>query len=138
MSRPPRSGLPLTHRDRLKQDALRAAPLRDQFPQLAELHVEFAFQDGSTFTPASQSYSYFPSARGFFRYACPCHSCSGEFDLTAQIAELAGKSGRSERSRRMEFTCTGQRAEQWNAQAACPVSVRARVSAVPHPKESAS
>ncbi len=137
MSRPPRAGLPVNNRDKLKIDFTRAAPLRDIYPQLAEVHVEFQFEDGSERAPSPQSFSYFPAARGFFRYACPCNSCSGEFDLSAHIAELAGKSGRTKRSRNVSVTCTGQRAQEWNARKACPVNAHIRAVQDPLPASSA-
>jgi hypothetical protein len=123
------------NRERLKVEFTRAALLRELYPQLAEVRVELAFKDGTERTPSAQSFSYFPAARGFFRYACPCHSCNGEFDLTAQVAELAGKSGRAPRTREVSVSCGGQRIEAQAAQ--CPVCAQVRVSAIVRTKESA-
>jgi hypothetical protein len=130
LSRPPRSGLPTNNRERLKLDFTRAAPLRQIYPQLAEVRVEFEFQDGTERSPSPQSFSYFPAARGFFRYACPCHSCSGEFDISGYVAELASKGDKTTRSRRVNVTCTGQRAHDLNERVACPICARIQVSAI--------
>ena len=129
MSRPSRHALPTNNRERLKLDFTRAAPLRDIFPQLAEVRVEFEFQDGTTRSPSPQSFSYFPAARGFFRYACPCHSCSGEFDISTYVAELAAKADKPQRSRRVTLSCTGQRALDMTERVACPIGASIRVSA---------
>jgi hypothetical protein len=46
-------------------------------------------------------HSLYPAARAFFRFACPCADCDGEFDLAAVVAELvtggaaAKRTGRS-------------------------------------------
>ena len=135
MSRPSRQSAVLSSRDRLKLEFTRAAPLRDLYPQLAQVRVELEFDDGTPRRPSPQAYSYFPSAQGFFRYACPCHTCNGEFDLSAHVAELAQQSGRSQRTRKMNFSCSGQRAQDAEANASCPISAQVRVSTVPHTKE---
>lgn len=135
MARPPRQASASTGRDRLKQDFARAASLRELYPQLAEVRVEFEFQDGTTRTPSPQSFSYFPAARGFFRYSCPCHSCSGEFDLSPYIAELAEKSSRKPRARSISVSCTGQRAHQPFAPSECPICARVNLTATLHPAE---
>ena len=129
MSRGPRPAA-MNSRERLKHDHTRAAPLRELYPQLVELRVEFEFRDGTARSPSPQTFSYFPAARGFFRYACPCHSCNGEFDLSNHIAELAGKSGRSQRSRQLNVVCTGHRTGKPNEPVACPLCAEIRLSAV--------
>jgi hypothetical protein len=134
LSRPARSA-PSNNREQLKLDSTRAAPLRDIYPQLAEVRVEFEFIDGTTRAPSPQSFSYFPAARGFFRYACPFHSCTGEFDLSGHVAELAGKTGRAQRTRSVNVTCTGKRAQDWNARIDCPICAQIRVSAILHTTE---
>ena len=122
-------------RERLKLDFTRAPSLREIYPQLAELRIEFEFEDGTTRSPSPQSFSYFPAARGFFRYACPCHSCSGEFDLSGYVAEMADPAAFPSRSRRVQVTCTGQRAQELNVREACPICARIRVSAKMHSPE---
>jgi hypothetical protein len=129
MSRPPRSALPTNNRERLKLDFTRAALLRQMYPQLAEVRVEFEFQDGTTRSPSPQSFSYFPAARGFFRYACPCHSCSGEFDISNHVAELASKAEKAPRIRHVKVTCTGLRAHESNERVPCPICASVNVSA---------
>jgi hypothetical protein len=131
VSRPARSAPPTNSRDRLKQDFARTATLREMYPRLAEVRVEFEFEDGTSPRPSPQSFVYFPSARGFFRYACPCHGCSGEFDLTSVVAELAGKMDRAQQSRHVSVSCTGQRASEAQARVPCPVCAQVRLRAIP-------
>jgi hypothetical protein len=124
----------------LKYDFTRAVPLRQIYPQLAEVRVEFEFQDGTERSPSPQSFSYFPAARGFFRYSCPCHSCSGEFDISSYVAELAGKADNAKadsakNSRRVNVSCTGLRLQDSNERVACPIGARVRVSATLHTTE---
>lgn len=135
MSRPSRHVLPTNTRERLAYDFTRSVPLREIYPQLAEVRVEFEFKDGTTQSPSPQAFSYFPAARGFFRYGCPCHSCSGEFDISGYVAELAAKSDKPQRSRKLSLACTGQRAQDLNARVPCPIDASIRVSATLHPAE---
>lgn len=94
--------------------------------------MEIEFQDGAAEqAPSAQAFSYFPAARGFFRYACPCHSCSGHFDLSAHVAELAGKNTKKPRSRSVDVACGGERARGVEVREACRITAHVRVSAVP-------
>jgi hypothetical protein len=134
LSRPAKPGFILQGRERLRQDSARAALLRELYPQLAELRIEIQFEDGTTRAPSAQTYSYFPAARGFFRFPCPCHSCDGEFDVSGPVAELAG-AGRARRSGELQVSCKGQRMQVANTREACPICARIRVSTVLHPRE---
>jgi hypothetical protein len=134
LSRPPRAEATTPLRDRLKQEALRAPALRDQYPRLAEVRVEFNFSDAISPPPSSQSFSYFPAARGHFHYACPCHSCSGEFNVTPLVADLAAKSTTQQRSSEVTMPCAGQRMLERNERGPCPISAHVRVSITPHTK----
>lgn len=106
--------------------------LREKYPQLEQVQIEFHFDDQRHPVPSPQSYAYFPAARSFFRYACPCHSCTGEFDITPLVAELAGRSGSKPRSRAISLHCPGERAVDHNARTACQIDARIRVSIIPH------
>lgn len=120
-------GLATRHRDRLKLESGTAPPLRDIYPQLAEVRIEFEFEDGTTRAPSDLAFTYFPAARGFFRYACPCHTCNGEFDLTAQVAGLAERSGSQRRNGRVNLSCTGARLQESGDVGSCPVNARVRL-----------
>lgn len=138
MGRPARHGIPLNHRDRLRQDFTRAPTLRQVHPGLAEVRIEIEFRGAMQALPSPQSFSFFPAARGFFRFACPCHGCAGEFDLSAQVAELARAKGAGQRTRSVEMPCPGDRPAAGASRTPCPISVLVRLSAVPLPKEKSS
>jgi len=136
MARGPRTVSPTDSRERLRQDFTRSAPLRQIHPNLAEVRVEIEFQDeAAEQAPSAQAFSYFPAARGFFRYACPCHSCSGHFDLSAHVAELAGTNMKKPRSRSVNVACAGERARGTQLREACGITAHVRVSAIPQPAE---
>ncbi len=132
MSRPARNGPSINSRERLRQDFSRAARLRELYPRLAEVRVEFEFQDDGSPRPSPQSFAYFPAARGFFRYACPCHACSGEFDLTPIVTELAGTAtDHGRRSRQVSVSCSGQRAAgEAKEPTACPICAKVHLSTI--------
>ena len=135
MSRPTRYGIPTAGRERLKYEFSRSAPLRQIYPHLAQVRIELVFKDDTKRAPSFQSFSYFPAARSFFRYACPCHSCSGEFDLSRDVAELAGSGETTERSRVIDIACQGRRAHELEEHIACPIGARILVSAIPRTTE---
>jgi hypothetical protein len=129
VSRPAGFALPTSSRDRLRNESKQASSLRELYPQIAELRVEFDFDDGTPRPPSLQSYFHFPAARGFFRYPCPCHSCSGEFDLSGYVAELAGSAARAKLVRRITVVCPGLRPHERNERVACPIRATVRISA---------
>jgi hypothetical protein len=102
---------------------------------VAEVRVEFEFEDSNARAPSSQTYAYFPAARGFFRYACPCQTCSGEFDLSGHVSELAAETGRRERSLHVDIPCAGQRVREMNVREACQIRARVTLTATPHSTE---
>jgi hypothetical protein len=115
----------------LKLESLRAPSLRDQYPGLAEVRVEFHFSDRQSPPPSSQLFSYFPAARGYFRYACPCHSCTGEFDVSRYVADLAVPASKRQRSREVNMHCMGQRALDRNERSSCPIGAQVLISIIP-------
>jgi hypothetical protein len=124
-----KSGAPVGRQGRRYAEFARAALVRQLYPSLTELRVEIEFEDGSDWAPSAQSFSYFPAARGYFRYACPCHACNGEFDLTGKIESLTVATGGAPRSLRVEMPCEGHRAGE-NDFVACAVRARVRIKAV--------
>lgn len=118
--RPPGSGAGGS-RERLRQDQRVAPTLAEIYPQVGQVRVEFDFDDGSGSPPSQQVHSHFPAARSLFRYACPCHSCDGEFDLTPFVADLTGSLARTPKARRVTVVCTGQRPEAEMQRTACPI-----------------
>jgi hypothetical protein len=128
-------GMATRHRDLLKLEFGAAPPLREIYPQLAEVRVEFEFEDGTTRAPSDLAFTYVPAAHGFFRYACPCHICNGEFDLTSQVAGLADRAGNQRRSSRVSLSCTGQRVQDSGDVGNCPVNARIRLVVLHAPQQ---
>jgi hypothetical protein len=77
-------------REQLTSEHLRAEPLRKLFPDFAQLRIELLFHDPETHLPppSPQLRTLFPAAPAFFRFACPCADCDGEFDLTEAVTAL--------------------------------------------------
>jgi hypothetical protein len=120
-------------RERRQQDFSRSPALRDRFPGLAEVRIELSFADETALPPSMQSYCYFPAARAFFRYPCPCHACSGEFDVGAIIAAAAEDSARGPHDQSENLACAGVRAHGTDT-VPCPIRAEIRVHTIPHPQ----
>lgn len=129
MSRPGTFTLPTNSREQLRQDMRQAAMLRETYPQLSELRLEFNYDDGTPRPPSLQSYFHFPAARCLFRYACPCHSCNGTFDLAGLVDELVKDPRQSRLTRRVTLSCEGQRPRERGVQEDCPVRATVRITA---------
>lgn len=69
---------------------LRAEPLRKLFPEIEQLRIELVFSDPKSHLPrpSSQLHTLFAAAPAFFRFACPCADCDGDFDLTDAVTTL--------------------------------------------------
>src|ERR1700733_6708733 len=78
----------ITGRERLMNERTRSAPLREGFPNVDPLRIELGFKDASPFTPSPHLHTLFPAASAFFRFACPCADCDGDFDLSGAVASL--------------------------------------------------
>lgn len=123
------SATPTSIRDRLKLAQKSAPTLALLYPQLAELRVEFNFEDGTDRPPSQQVFSHFPPARSLFRYPCPCHSCDGDFDLTASVADLTKKSSKARLAQDITVACPGHRPQGVLARVPCPVRATISISA---------
>jgi len=131
----------ITGRERLMNERTRCAPLREVFPDVDQLRIELVFNDASAFIPSPQLHTLYPAASAFFRFACPCADCDGDFDLTGAVASLLLES--SAGRRRIDVTssgrmvCQGVRLRDMAGQRGCPmqlnfrlISAAARVSSV--------
>jgi hypothetical protein len=76
-------------REKQRRNRMAAKELRQQFPQFTSLRLDFAFSDETTQPPAAQSIVLHPPARAYFVYPCPYASCNGEFDLAANVDNIA-------------------------------------------------
>ena len=121
----------ITGRERLMNERTRSAPLREVFPNVDQLRIELVFNDASAFIPSPQLHTLYPAASAFFRFACPCADCDGDFDLTDAVASLLLESSAGRRrvdassSGRMD--CQGVRLRDMAGQKVCPMQLSFRL-----------
>jgi hypothetical protein len=111
-------------RNRRQHDRDRAPSLRQLFPQLDLIRLDLAFADATRSAPSPQAHTYHAAARAFFRFACPCYDCDGEFDLSANVRELAAATGPGLREARGALHCQGLRARDRASGAHCPIELQ--------------
>ena len=92
---------------------LRADPLRKLFPGIEQLRIELLFHDPETHLPppSPQLRTLYSAAPAFFRFACPCTDCDGNFDLTDAVTTLITNSEGRSRSASFagQLSCHGVR-----------------------------
>jgi hypothetical protein len=121
----------ITGRERLMNERTRSPPLREVFPNVDQLRIELVFNDASAFVPSPQLHTLYPAASAFFRFACPCADCDGDFDLTDAVASLLLESSAGRRridassSGRMD--CQGVRLRDMAGQKVCPMQLNFRL-----------
>lgn len=71
----------------LHADRAKTSTVRDAFPDVGVIHIHLGFSEPHP-PPSPQLHSLYPAARAFFRFACPCADCDGEFDLAPVVTEL--------------------------------------------------
>jgi hypothetical protein len=76
-------------REQMLSERTRSAAMRKVFPQIEQLRIELAFGDTRGLPPSPQVHTLYPAATAFFRFACPCADCDGDFDLTEVVTALA-------------------------------------------------
>lgn len=68
--------------------------MRAAFPSIGQLRIDLHFTDRPPRMPSTQSFTLYPAASAFFRFACPCADCDGEYNLTAAVTALAAPGSR--------------------------------------------
>jgi hypothetical protein len=111
-------------RDQRQVDRNRAPPMRSVFPQVEQLRIELNFKDRDAMPPSPQAFTLFPAAPAFFRFACPCAQCDGEFDLTAAVSGLVAEDSRPGRTAAARLSCQGVRARERADSHPCPIEVK--------------
>jgi hypothetical protein len=125
-----RKSTKITGRERLQIERTRSAPLREVFPQVDQLHIELVFNDASAFIPSPQLHTLYPAASAFFRFACPCADCDGDFDLSGAVASLLQNSTgrrRVDASSSGRMDCQGVRLRDMAGQKICPMQLSFRL-----------
>jgi hypothetical protein len=110
-----------------QNDRLQAPPMRSRYANVAKLQIDLSFLGSSRPAPSPQSHSYFPPARAFFRFACPCSECDGEFDLSTSVAELAEVKRPAARTASGRMSCEGVHFRERPTAAPCPMVLNWRL-----------
>ncbi len=120
-------------RSRLLSERARAASLREAFPHVTAIRIELRFDDRSENVPSPQLHTLYPAARAFFRFACPCAECDGDFDLAPAVHALLDGAERTAAggglSARGRMLCQGIRARDRASCRPCPVELNYRLTA---------
>jgi hypothetical protein len=117
-------------RERLRRDRATALALREVFPAVQHLRLEFVFLGPGPSTPAMQSHTLHRAARAFFEFPCPYADCNGQFDLSHAVkAALADPSQRATG----ELECVGERPARVGAREVCRLRLSYTVTATSQP-----
>lgn len=96
-------------REQMLRERAQTSPLRSVFPQVGQLRVELAFSDTRAQSPSPQVHTLYPAAPAFFRFACPCADCDGDFDLTTAVKSLLNGALTRQRTASGQAACDGAR-----------------------------
>jgi len=103
-----------------------AATMRAVFPQVGQLRIELTFSDSRADAPSPQVHTLYPAARAFFRFACPCSDCEGDFDLTPAVTQLLNGAPARQRALERVMPCEGAHF-RGPLVAACPMGLKFRL-----------
>jgi hypothetical protein len=130
----------MARREQLVSERARSATLRILFPEVGQLRLELAFNDpskGST-QPSPQLHTLYAAAPAFFRFACPCADCDGDFDLTESVNKLIASAPGHRRVASLNGTlsCRGTRfRDHATLETPCPMQLTFRLSSEPQKTE---
>jgi hypothetical protein len=128
------SNLPLQRRELMLVQRTRTPALRVVYPDVGHLRIELVFSDPSANTPSPQFHTLFPAAPAFFRFACPCADCDGDFDLTVAVkTALESPNWRKQGavSTSDVLPCRGTRLHQKSEDKSCSMQLRFKLLAAP-------
>lgn len=117
-------------REQMLKERAQASPLRDFSPQLGQLRVELTFSDPRAQSPSPQVHTLYPAAPAFFRFACPCADCDGDFDLTPAVKSLLNGALTRQRTVSGQTVCDGARF-RGPADTACSMQLAFRLVSMP-------
>jgi hypothetical protein len=117
-------------REALRRNRATALALREAFPAVQQLRLEFFFQGSGSTTPAMQSHTLYAAARAFFEFPCPYADCDGQFDLSSAVkAALADPTHPATG----DLECSGKRAVRIGASELCRLHLNYTVTAAFQP-----
>lgn len=113
-------------RERLRRNLATALALREVFPEVKQLRLEFVFRGAGSTAPAMQLRTLHAAAPAFFEFPCPYADCDGQFDLsTAVKTALADPTHRTTG----ELECSGKRPASMGATELCRLPLNYTVTA---------
>ncbi|MFO1400114.1 MAG: hypothetical protein U1F30_02680 [Steroidobacteraceae bacterium] len=125
-------GISAQRRLQLQSARARSPTLRDRFPQVTTLRIELRFEERNGRTPSPQQHTLYPAARAFFRFACPCAECDGDFDLGPAVVALVGELSEARHAvagaASGPMPCEGWRARERASSRPCTISQHYRLS----------
>lgn len=121
----PKGAVP--RREQMLYERARSMVMRQAFPQIEQLRIELAFDDNRSLPLSPQVHTLYPAAAAFFRFACPCADCDGDFDLAEAVTALSKSGTLASRGR---LTCNGSRGDRPPGRATCAVSLDYRLTSV--------
>jgi hypothetical protein len=128
------SNNPLLRRDQMLFERSRAVALRTVYPDIAQLRIELVFSDPTANTPSPQLHTLFPAAPAFFRFACPCMDCDGDFDLASAISTALDSPTwrkRAAASGSGTLSCDGLRLHDRSGNRSCSMKLHFQLRAAP-------
>jgi hypothetical protein len=112
-------------RERQRRDRAATRLMREKYPQIASLRLEFSFIDDVPFPPAPQVTEMHPPTKAYFVFPCPYADCDGEFDLASAVDTLA----KGARDNTGHLKCCGQRNRDRNGRSACELTLNYSLTA---------
>jgi hypothetical protein len=76
-------------REQMWKQRARSDAMHKGFPEIERLRIELVFFYGDGLPLSPQVHTLYPAATAFFRFACPCADCDGDFNLTEAVSALA-------------------------------------------------
>jgi hypothetical protein len=128
------SNVALQRREQMLYARTRTAALRDVYPEVGQLRIELVFKDPGANTPSPQQHTLFPAAPAFFRFACPCADCDGDFDLSAAVSSALESPTWRKRSAVTSsdmLACHGVRLHQRTDNKTCSMQLHFKLLAAP-------
>ena len=103
-------------RERQRRDRALTPLMRDRYPTMTSLQLDFDFSDDEKFSPAPQVIVLHPPARAYLIFACPYGDCDGEFNLAPAVDELVNSGASRDHG---QLRCSGRRTSGRAAHGAC-------------------
>jgi hypothetical protein len=103
-------------RERQRRDRALTPLIRDRYPTMDSLQIDFDFSDKEQFSPAPQVIVLHPPARAYLIFACPYGDCDGEFNLAPAVDEMVNSGESRDQG---QLRCSGRRSGSRESHSSC-------------------